>query len=67
MVEWKKQDHFTEASHERLNRVSREFLNTSPHMRELAKGERKALSEAAKFRLKVFDIIKSSGYNDNIT
>jgi hypothetical protein len=29
MVEWKKQDHFTEANHERLNRVSREDCNTS--------------------------------------
>jgi hypothetical protein len=31
-----------------------------PHMREPARGERKALSEAAKFRLKVFDWYRNS-------
>ncbi|MDR2534733.1 MAG: hypothetical protein LBD29_01710 [Treponema sp.] len=51
-----KESHCTEASHERLNRVSYEDCNSSPlQERELARRERKVLSEKTKFRLKLFD------------
>ncbi|MDR2485868.1 MAG: hypothetical protein LBD55_10790 [Treponema sp.] len=54
MVEWKKEDGFTvEVSHERLDRVSREDCNTGTQYEGTGKRERKALSETAKFRLKV--------------
>jgi hypothetical protein len=50
------QSHFTEeASHERLSGCPAGIVTPVPHMRELARGETKALLEKAKFRLKVFD------------
>jgi hypothetical protein len=38
-----------------MERCPTRIVTPVPHMRELARGERKALSEKAKFRLKVFD------------
>jgi hypothetical protein len=41
MVEWKNQDHFTEASHERLDRVSYEDCNTgTPYAGTGKRGEK---------------------------